>query len=156
MHLLCNLSRILFNDLHVLLRDVLGRNDTSGVSGVNACKLNVLHYGRNKGMRSVADGICLTLCCMVEESVDQDRSVGCYANGCIHIAREVHVVIYDLHAAAAKYVGRTNHNGEANLMGNLQCLFHGRSHARLRHRDLQLIHHCTEQVSVLSEVNHGG
>ena len=61
MHLLRNLSRILLDGLHALLRDMHGRNDAGRIAGMNPGKLDMLHHSGHKSVGTVADGIRLAL-----------------------------------------------------------------------------------------------
>ena len=132
----------------------MNRRDNAGaVSGMDAGELNVLHNGGNKCVCSVADRICLAFQCMIQETVDQDRAVGCHADGCIHISLHTLIIIDDFHASSTKHVGRTNHNRITDLVSDFHSLIHGSCHACFRHRDLQLIHHRTELVTVLCQIN---
>ena len=60
MHLFCDLACVFFDRLHIFFGNVHGRDDTGGVSGVDAGQLNVLHNRRYKCMVAVADGVSLT------------------------------------------------------------------------------------------------
>lgn len=81
--------------------EVLGRQDARGVSGVDAGQLDVLHHSRNEYILAVADGVGLTLSRMVQETVDQNRTVGGNADGLLHIEGQRLVVMHNLHAASA-------------------------------------------------------
>ena len=45
---------------NILFRNMSGRNDACGVTGVYACKLDMLHNSRNECVCSVTDRICFT------------------------------------------------------------------------------------------------
>ena len=51
-----------------------------------AGKLDMLHNSRNKSMVAVADRICFTFRCMIQETVDQNRTVRCYTYCCFHVS----------------------------------------------------------------------
>ena len=120
---------------------------------MNAGKLDVLHDCRNICMCSVGDRICLTLQSMIQETVDQDRTIRCYADSRIHVLGHSGVIIDDFHAASAEYVGRANHDRIADLICNRLGFLDRCGHSGLRHRDAELIHHAAEEVAVLCEVN---
>ena len=71
---------------------------------MHACKLDMLHNSRHKAICSVGNSVCLALCCVVQETVDKDRSVGSYANCCGHINSHHFVIVNYLHSASAENV----------------------------------------------------
>ena len=113
-----------------------GRDDAGGVSGMYAGKLDMLHNRWNECVGSVADRVCFALEGVVQEPVDQDRTVRRYANGSLHVSFHAFVIIDHFHAAAAKNVRWADHNRIADLSGNSQCFFNGGCHTRFRHRNL--------------------
>ena len=117
------------------------------------CKLDMLHNRRYKCVSSIADRIRLTLQCMIQETVNQDWTVRCYTNCCLHVVSHCHIIVDYFHSTSAKYVRWANHNRITDLACDLYCLFYGCSHSRFRHRNLQLIHHCTELISVLCKID---
>ena len=153
MHLFRNLSGVLLDGLHIFRGNVKRWDDTGRVSGVDTCQLDMLHDSRHKGMFSVTDGIRLTLQGIVEETVNQDRAVRCHTNRCFHVIFHGFIIVDYFHTAASQYVGRTNHNGVANLICDGLSFLHGSCHAGFRHRNLKLIHHGTEMIPVLCKVN---
>ena len=129
MHFLRDLAGVLFNGLQIVLRDMSGRNDACGVAGVNACELNVLHDGGNIGVLTVADRVCLALHSVVEESVDQDRTVRCNADSREHVVFHRIIIIDDFHSTSAEDVRRTDHYGIADRIGNFCCFFNCCGHS---------------------------
>ena len=129
------------------------RQDTSRVTGMNTSQLNMLHNSRYKGMCTIADGICLTFCSMIQETVNQDWSVRRHTNCSCHIAGHALIIIDNFHTAAAKNIGRTYHNRVTNLIGDLQCFINGCCHAGFRHRNVKFFHHGTEQVTIFCKIN---
>ena len=119
MHLFCNTACVITDCLYLILGQISGRKDTSGVTGVDTCQLDMLHNSRNKYVLAIADSICLTLGCMMQETVNQDRTIRSYTDSCSHIEGHRFIVMNNLHAAAAKYIGRTNHNRVTDLIRNL-------------------------------------
>ena len=77
---------------------------------MNTGQFNMLHNSRYKGMCTIADGICLTFCSMIQETVNQDWSVRCHTYCSCHIADHALIIIDNFHTAAAKNIGRTYHN----------------------------------------------
>ena len=65
MHLFGDLSGVFLDGCQLLVRDVLGRDHTCRVTGVDTCQLNVLHNRRYISVGTVADGICLALQSMI-------------------------------------------------------------------------------------------
>ena len=153
MQLLCDLSGVVFQSFDLLFCQSSRGNDTSRVTGVNTSQLDMLHNRRNEYMLTIAYCVRFTLGCMMQESVNQDRSVRCYTHCLLHVEGQRFIVINDLHAASAKNVGRTNHNRIADSVSSFQCFFHIDSHACFRHRNLQLLHHFTELVTVFCKVD---
>ena len=154
MHFLSNLSGVLLDRLHILRRDVYGRDDASGVTGVNAGQLDMLHHCWNKRMGAVADGIRLALQGMIQEPVDKDRSVRGNAHCSLHISYHALIIIDHFHTPTAEYIGRTYHYRITDLCCDCQSILDGNRHSGLRHGNLQLVHHCAEQVSVLCKIDH--
>ena len=113
----------------------------------------MLHNRRYKCVGSIAYRVRLTLQCMIQETVNQDWTVRCYTNCCLHVVSHCHIIVDYFHSTSAKYVRWANHNRITDLACDLYCLFYGCSHSRFRHRNLQLIHHCTELISVLCKID---
>ena len=132
---------------------MFGRNDTSRVTGMNTGKLNMFHNRRNKCMRTVTDRIRLTLSCMIEETVNKDRSVRCHTDSGLHISDHAFCVIDNFHTTSAKNIRRTNHNRISDLLSDFQSIFNSNSHTGFRHRNFKFIHHGTEQISVFCQIN---
>lgn len=153
MHLFCDFSRIFFDRLYIFFRNIFRRNNTCRISGMYSRKLDMFHNRRNKRMCAVADRVCFTFCCMSEETVDQNRTVRCHTDCCFHISYHAFRIIYNFHATAAKYIRRTHHNRITDLLGNFKSIVHRNSHSRLRHRNLKLIHHFTEQIAVFRQID---
>ena len=116
-------------------------------------KLDMFHNRRNKCMIAVADRICLTLGCMAQETVDQDRAIRCHTFCCFHIDSQIFRIVYHFHATSAQYIGRTNHNRITDLFCNRKCLIHIHCHTCFRHRNTQFVHHRTEQISVFCHID---
>ena len=153
MHLLSDLSCVFFDRPDIFFGNMQGGDDTGRVAGVNSRQLDMLHHRRNKGMGAVTDGVSFTFQGMIQEPVDQDRTVRCYSHGCCHISFHTFIVIYHFHAAAAKDIRRADHDRIPDPFRDGQSLIHRGRHTGLRHGDLKFIHHVTEQVPVLGQVN---
>ena len=123
---------------------------------MNARKLDMLHNRRDKCMCTVGDGVCLALKRMVQETVNQNRTVRRYADCRVHVFGHLVVIVHNLHAAAAEHVGRTNHDRIADLLRDADGILNRNRHSGLGHRDTELVHHCAEEVTVLSEVDDCG
>ena len=123
---------------------------------MNACQLYMLHDSGHKGVCAVRYGVCLALQSMVQKSVYQYGPVGCHAYRSLHVLCHGVIIIYHFHAAAAQHVGRTHHYGITDAGGYIDGLLHCGSHSGFGHGDLQLVHHLTELVPVLSQVYHLG
>ena len=128
-------------------------DDAGGVSRVNPRKLHMFHHRRHKSVNPVADGIRLTLCGMVQETVYENGPVRGHTHCRTHITGKAFIRVHYFHSTAAQYIGRAHHHGIANLMGNTQGLLHGGSHTRFGHGDFQFIHHGAELIPVLRQVD---
>ena len=113
----------------------------------------MLHNSRNKTVCTVGNSVSLALCSVVEETVDEDRSVRCNTNSSRHIYLHHIVIVNYLHSTSAENVGRTNHYRISDAVGYFKSLVNIYSHSGLRHWDTQLVHHSTEVVTVLSQVD---
>ena len=118
-----------------------------------AGQLNVLHDRRNKRVCSVADGVSLTFRGVVQEPVDEYRTVGGHADSSVHIACHALIIVHDLHAASAEYIRWTDHDRIADSFRDRKRFVHSGRHAGLRHRNVQLFHHFTEKVTVFRQVD---
>ena len=156
MHFLSDLPRVFFDRLHIFCGNMHRRNDARGISRMDPCQLDMFHHGRDERMRAVADGIRLALQRMVQESVDQDRTVRRHAHGCLHVFCHAFIIIDHFHAASAQYVRRTHHHRISDSSGDRQRFVHRRRHAGFGHGDLQLFHHLPEQIPILRQINDGG
>ena len=153
MHLNCDLSCVFLDSLNEFRCKVLRRQDACGVTGVDSGKLDVLHNCRNIAVCTIGDSVCLTLCSVVQETVDEDRSVRCNADSCIHVDSHHLVVVNNLHSSSAENVRRTNHYRVTDLVSDGDSFICINSHACFRHRDAEAVHHGTEVISVFCEVN---
>ena len=70
-HLFCDTACVIADCLYLILGQISGRKDTSGVSGMDTCQLDVLHNCRNKYVLAITDRICFTLGCMMQETVNR-------------------------------------------------------------------------------------
>ena len=120
---------------------------------MDAGQLDVLHHSRYEYVLSIRNGIGFAFGCVVQESVDQDRAIRCDADGCLHVAFHLLVIVYDFHATPAQYEGRTYHDGVSDPGRDLFRFLHGYCHPCLRHGNLQFLHHGAEQVAVFGHVN---
>ena len=84
----------------------------------------VLHNRRHKGMGSVADGIGLALCGMVQETVDENGTVRGHAHSSIHILGHAFFIIDHFHAPASQHIGGPYHHRIANFLRDFKSLSH--------------------------------
>ena len=115
---------------------------------MHAGQLDVLHNRRNESVGAVADGVRLTFHGMIQETVDENRTIRCHSNSSFHVANHSFFIVNDFHATATQHVGRTNHN---RITDSVRCgkgFLHSGCHTGFRHRNLQLLHHSAEQISV--------
>ena len=155
MHLFRDLPGVLLDGTYIFFGNVYGRDDARGISGVHACKFDMFHDCRHKCMISVTNGVCFTFQGMIKEAVDEDRAVRRHSNGGFHIAGHAFGVIYDLHTASAKDIGRTDHHRIADLVCDRERFIYGCCHSGFRHRDLKLVHHLAEQITIFRKINDG-
>ena len=152
-HLNGDLSGVLLDCLYLLCGEILAREYACRIAGVYAGKLDVLHNSGNEAVLAVGDGVCLALGSVVQEAVYKDRSVGSYANSGGHVDLHHLIIVNDLHSTAAENVGRTNHYRVADPVCDFESLVNVDSHSGFRHRNTELLHHCTEVVAILCEVD---
>ena len=153
MHFLRDAAGIVLDFFKVFRPDMLCRKDAGGIAGMYAGKFNMLHNGRHIGVGAVRDGIRLALKRMIQEAVDQDRSIRCHADSRVHIFCHGVIVIHDFHTASAKYVGWTDHDRIADFACDFLRFGDSRSHSGLRHRNAELVHHAAEKVAIFREVD---
>ena len=153
MHFLCDFLRVFFDDPYVFLGNVHRRDDTCGIAGMYSGKFDMLHNCRNKCMISVADSIGFTFQGMVQETVDQYRTVRRHAYSSFHITFHTLIVVYDFHAASAKDIRRTYHDRITDLFGNGKGFCYRSCHSGFRHRDSKLVHHSAEQIAVFRQID---
>ncbi len=120
---------------------------------MNSGQLNMFHNRRNKHMFSITDGICFAFRRMMQEPVDQNRTVRRHAHGLLHIEGQGFVVVDYFHPASAQHIGRAHHDRIADPVGGSKRFLYVHCHACLRHGDLQTLHHLPEQIPVLCQIN---
>ncbi len=113
----------------------------------------MLHNSWYKCMLAICDRICLTLSCMAQETVDQDWTVRCHTNSGCHIFLQRFRLADNLHTTSAKDIRWTNHNRITDLLSNSKCFLNIRCHASFWHRDVKLLHHCTEEITILCHID---
>ena len=64
----------------------------------------MLHDSRNKYILAITYSICLTLCCMMQETIDKYRSVRCDTYSLSHVEVHLLIVMDNFHSAAAQNV----------------------------------------------------
>ena len=120
---------------------------------MHARQLDVLHHGGDEDVFAVAERVGLALERVVQEAVEVERAVGRDADGHRDVFAEHLLVVDDLHPAAAEDEARTDHERVADLAGGLERLREVRRHARLGHRDAELVHDGVELVAVLGRLD---
>ena len=148
-----DLSRVILDGGDLLVAQILGRQDASGVARVHTSELDVFHDGWYKAMFAVGDGVCFAFGGVVEEAVDEDRTVWCDADSSGHVDAHLFVVMNDFHAASAEHVAWAYHNWIADAV----CCFEGfvdiDGHAAFWHWNAEAVHHITEVVAVFGKVD---
>ena len=149
-----NLAGIILDGREVFLRDGYRRDDASGVTGVDTGKFHVFHHGRNVNVFAIREGVGFAFQSVVEEAVDEERTIRGHAHGLRHVFAEHVFVVDDFHAAAAKHEARANHHRVAtDLLDASEGFVDVRGHAAFRHRDAELVHHLAEQVAVFGDID---
>ena len=116
-------------------------------------QLDVFHHRRHKGVGTVADRIRLAFQSMIQETVNENRTIRRHAHSRIHILSHALVIIDHFHAPSSQHIGGTNHDGITDPPRNGKGILHICRHSGFRHGNLQLFHHCTEQIPILRKVN---
>ena len=149
-----NLAGIILDGGQVFLGDGHRRDNASGVTGVDTGKLHVFHHGRDVDVFAVREGVGFAFESVVEEAVDEERTVRGHAHGLGNIFAKHVLVVDDFHAAAAKHEARADHHRvAANLLDASEGFVDVRGHAAFRHRDAELVHHLAEQVTVFGNID---
>ena len=149
-----NLPGVILDGREVFLRDGHRRDDAGGVTGVDTGKFNVFHHGRDVNVFAVGEGVGFAFESVVEEAVDEERTVRGHADSLRHVFAEHVFVVDDFHAAAAKHEARADHHRVAtDLLDASEGFVDIGGHAAFRHRDAELVHHLAEQVAVFGDVD---
>ena len=149
-----NLPGVILDGGEVFLGDGHRRDDAGGVTGVDTGKFHVFHHGRDVNVFAVGEGVGFAFQSVVEEAVDEERTVRGHAHGLRHVFAEHVLVVDDFHAAAAKHEARADHHRvAADLLDASEGFVDVRGHAAFRHRDAELVHHLAEQVAVFGDVD---
>ena len=122
---------------------------------MHSSKFNMFHDCRHKGIAAVTDGVGFTFQSVVQETIDQDRTIWRHSDSGFHIFCHTLIVIDNFHASAAQYIGRADHNRISDSTGDGDGLFYSGGHTGFRHGNFQLVHHLPEQIPVLSQIDHG-
>jgi hypothetical protein len=131
-----------------------GRHHARAVARVDAGLLDVLHDAADDdGASLVRHGVDVELERVLQEPVDEHRTVVRHVHGARHVAIERLGIEHDGHAAAAEHVRRPHDHGEPNLFGHVARLLarHGRAAGGLR--DAEIAEQIREALAVLGEVD---
>ena len=149
-----NLPRVILDGREVFLRDGHRRDDAGRVTGVDTGKFHVFHHGRDVNVFAVREGVGFAFQSVVEEAVDEERTVRGHAHGLRHVFAEHVFVVDDFHAAAAEHETRADHHRvAADLLDASEGFVNVGGHAAFRHRDAELVHHLAEQVAVFGDID---
>ena len=130
-----------------------GRDGAGRVAGVNPRQLDVLHDGRDKGVRAVGQGVGFGFNGVVQEAVDQNGPFRGQINGFGDVFLEHLLVVDDFHAAAAQHKGGPDHDRVTDARGDGAGFLEADGHARLGHGNAHFLHHLAEPVAVLGQVD---
>ena len=149
-----NLPGVILDGREVFLGDGHRRDDAGGVTGVDTGKFDVFHHGRDVNVFTVGEGVGFAFESVVEEAVDEERTIRGHAHSLRHVFAEHVFVIDDFHAAAAKHEARADHHRVAtDLLDASEGFVDVRGHAAFRHRDAEPVHHLAEQVAVFGDID---
>ncbi len=149
-----NLPGVILDGCQVFLGDGHRRDNAGGVTGVDTGKFHVFHHGRDVNVFAVREGVGFAFQSVVEEAVDEERTIRGHAHGLRHVFAEHVFVVDDFHAAAAKHEARADHHRVAtDLLDASEGFVDVRGHAAFRHRDAELVHHLAEQVAVFGDID---
>ena len=99
-----------------------GRYQQSGDIGETARLPRILSLERrvhfDVQLFAVVQGVDVDLDRVVDEPVDQDRTVGADLGGGLDVGTQRVVAVHDLHAAPAEHVGRPDEDRVADLVGD--------------------------------------
>ena len=149
-----NLASVILDGRKIFLGDGHRRDNAGGVTGVDTGKFHVFHHGRDVNVFAVGEGVGFAFESVVEEAVDEERTVRGHADSLGHVFAEHVLVVDDFHAAAAKHEARTDHHRVAtDLLDASEGFVDAGGHAAFRHRDAELVHHLAEQVAVFGDID---
>ena len=129
------------------------RQRAGRVAGVDAGLLDVLHHAAQIQFLAVVQGVDVDLDRVVEEPVDQHRVLRAGLGGPAHVSLQRHLVVDDLHAAAAEHVGGPDQHRVADLAGYFPRVGHRLRDAVPRGQQPGRRQHRAELAPVLGQVN---
>ena len=120
---------------------------------MNAGFLDVLHDAGDEDVLAVADRVDIDLDGIGEIAVDQHRAVARDDHRLGDVALELGIVLDDFHGAAAQHIGRADHHGEADALGDLLRFGAGIGDAVLGLAQFQFLEELGEAVAVFGQVD---
>src|SRR5436853_5968769 len=114
---------------------------------------DVFHNAPDHNLLVVAEGIYVDFVCILEEFVDEDRTLTRNLNRGCHVVIEHRFVIDNNHRTAAKHVRRTNENGITDLTGDASRFFQGDCGPVLGLRDIQFSKQVAKSLAIFREVD---
>ena len=141
------------------------RNGTSRVAGVHASFLYVLHHSANQHFTGgIANRIDVDFCCVVEEPIDEDRSLRTQSTlttersrgGHLgHCSSQMALVVHDLHRATTKHVTRANEHRIPDSTRDFQRFFDRQRSATWWLFDVEGSTQCIPLLSIFCEIDRG-
>ena len=119
---------------------------------MNARALNVLHDTRNEDILAVADSVDLDFGTL-EIFIDKNRVFNVLSEDDRHVFLNVSLVEGDDHVLTAENVGRTEKNGIADCIGNIERFLCRHNGNAARTLDVVLLKQLVKALSVLSHVD---
>ncbi len=146
-------SGVLVDGGKLLVRNGHRRDHTGGVTRMDSGILDVLHDCGHEGVGPVGQGIGLAFHGVFEEAIDENGALRGHIYRGRYVARQHLFVVDDLHPTSAQHVTGPGDHRVTDLFGYSLGLLHRGCHPCLRHRDSQALHHDTEAIPILGQID---
>ena len=97
-----NLASVILDGRKIFLGDGHRRDNAGGVTGVDTGKFHVFHHGRDVNVFAIAQSVGFAFQSVVEEAVDEERTVRCNAYSLFYIFRKHFFIVDYFHSASTK------------------------------------------------------
>ena len=129
------------------------RQGTGAVTGMDTGKLNMFHNAADHDLLTVAQRVHINLGGVVQEFIDQNRSLRGHGHGLAHIASQARLVIHQFHGPAAQDIGGTDQHRIGDGLGNGHGFLNRPGRAVGRLPEAKLFEQQLEPFAVLGPVN---